>query len=453
MNLKKNQKIELYIDGITAQGSGVGNIGGMAVFVGNTALGDHVICHVIKVYKNYAIAKVHKILSPSKDRIDPECPVFPQCGGCSFRHISYDAECRLKYQKVQDAFLRIAHIDITPQEIIKAGRTKFYRNKAQYPVGFDGVLKVGFYANGSHRIIDSQKCLLQPDEFTQAVEVFRKWILKYNISVYNENTHTGLLRHIYLRQAPSTGEVLACAVINGETLPFDTHLADMLKTQLPNLKGFLININKDETNVILGDRCKLLWGQPYITDILCGYKFKISPLSFYQVNTEQTEKLYLKARQYAQLSKEDIVIDLYCGTGTIGLTMARHIKRLVGIEINEHAVLDAAQNAAINGIENAEFICADASAYVSKLKDQGGCPDVVLMDPPRKGLSKDLISTIAQMQPKKVVYISCDPATLARDCHIFSTLQYKTMSVTPVDMFPRTNHVETVALLQRPTDL
>lgn len=447
MLLKKNDEIKLTIDGVTTEGSGVGHYNGMAVFVANTAIGDEIEAHIIKAKKNYVIGKIKKILSPSSDRCNSDCPVSEQCGGCSFRHIKYESELKIKSQRVQDAFVRIGHLDVPIKPIVGAESVNNYRNKAQYPVGFDKDVKIGFYAPFSHRIIDCKCCNLAPEEFTIAVNTFDKFIKKYNISVYNEFQHKGLLRHIYLRKADSTGEILACAVVNGNNLPSKDKLVDMLKESVPNLKGFLLNFNTENTNVILSDKYELVWGQDYITDILCDLKFKISPQSFYQVNAKQAEKLYTKAKEYASLSKDDVLLDLYCGTGTIGLTMANDVKKLIGVEIVPNAIDDAKENAKLNGIENAEFICDDASGCAKELEKKGLKPDVILVDPPRKGLTPDLINTISDMNPKRVVYISCDPATLARDCKLFNDLEYKVVEATPVDMFPRTTHVETVAVL------
>ena len=449
MSIQKNQDIEITITGITTQGWGVGHLDGLAVFVANTAIGDTIIAHVIKAKKNYAIAKVAKIITPSQDRYEPDCDVFSQCGGCAFRHITYDSELKIKYRRVEDSFLRIGHMEITPKPIIGAKSIDGYRNKAQYPVSFDGELKIGFYAPNSHRIVNCMDCKLQPDEFGIALQVFKEFIKQYNIPIYNEKENIGLLRHIYLRKANATGEILACAVINGNELPNADKLAQMLLEKLPKLMGFVLNINKKDTNVILGTECKTVWGQDFITDVLCGCKFRISPLSFFQVNSAQAEALYAKAKEYANLSKDDVLLDLYCGTGTIGITMANEAKKLIGVEIIEQAVEDAKTNAQLNATTNATFICGDASDAVKQLEQEGEKTDVVLVDPPRKGLSKDVIETVVNMQPKRVVYISCDPATLARDCEIFNSLGYSVKEVTPVDMFPRTSHVEAIILMTR----
>lgn len=447
LSIYKNKRVEIFIDGVTTQGWGVGHIDGFAVFVANSAIGDTILAHIIKVKKNYAIGKLLDIIIPSPSRYEPDCPVFSQCGGCAYRHITYDSELNIKYKQVKEAFSRIGHMDINPQPIVSAKTIDRYRNKAQFPVGFDSELKIGFYAPYSHRIINCRDCKLQPQEFATALQVFDEFITQNHIPIYNEEKNKGLLRHIYLRKADATKEILACAVINGDELPNTQTLADNLKNALPNLKGFLININKSDTNVILGDKCKLIWGQDYITDILCGCSFRISPLSFYQVNSSQAQLLYEKAQEYANLSSDDILLDLYCGTGTIGLTMANKVKKLIGVEIIKQAVQDAKTNAEINNIQNAEFICDDATNAAKTLMKNNELPTVVLVDPPRKGLSPELVSTITQMQPNRIVYISCDPATLARDCALFEKSHYKVEELTPVDMFPRTSHVETCVLL------
>lgn len=449
MSISKNKRVEIFIDGVTTQGWGVGHIDGFAVFVANAAIGDTILAHIIKVKKNYAIGKLLDIIIPSPNRYEPDCPVFSQCGGCAYRHITYDSELNIKHKQVKEAFSRIAHMDINPQPIISAKNIDRYRNKAQFPVGFDGELKIGFYAPYSHRIINCRDCKLQPKEFTTALQVFDEFLSQNHIPIYNEKENKGLLRHIYLRKADATEEILACAVINGDNLPNANILAEKLKDALPNLKGFLININKSDTNVILGDKCNLIWGQDYITDVLCGCKFRISPLSFYQVNSSQAKMLYEKAQDYANLNSDDILLDLYCGTGTIGLTMASKVKKLIGVEIVESAVKDAKINAQINNITNAKFICDDASNAVKKMIENDELPSVVLVDPPRKGLSPELISTIAAIKPNRIVYISCDPATLARDCKLFEKSNYTVKELTPVDMFPRTAHVECVVLITR----
>lgn len=450
--LKKNQDIEIEITGITTEGSGVGHYDGIAVFVPNTATGDVIDCHIIKTKKNYAVGKINHILKAAKSRIAPDCDVFSRCGGCVFRHINYSAECEMKKQRVIDAFARLGHIEISPEEIIKSGRENRYRNKAQYPVRLEnGKLSIGFFAQNSHRVIDCSDCMLQPKEFGKIVSVFRTWIEKNNISVYNEETHKGLLRHIYIRKAFETNQVMVCAVINGHNLPKKDDLIVSLLKCTDNIASITVNENTNDSNVILGKKCYTIWGSDFIEDILCGVKVRISPLSFYQINRDQAEKLYYKAAEYAELSENDTLLDLYCGAGTIGLSMAKKVKKLIGVEIIPEAIEDAKINAEINGIDNAEFICGDAPEAAKILADRGIKPDVIIVDPPRKGCAPDLLDTIDRMNPDRLVYISCDPATLARDCAILKEKGYEVQKVTPVDMFPKTSHVETVVKLTKKT--
>ena len=449
--LKKNDKIAITIDSCTSLGSGVGKYNGMTVFAANTAPGDHVLLHIIKVKPNYAIGKVEKVIHPSKMRINPECPVFEKCGGCAFGHIDYEEELKIKAQQVKDNFKRLAGIDTEPKPIISGESDKRYRNKAQYPVQTDdkNLALIGFYAPHSHRVIDCADCLLQPEEFKKVTDVFRNWIRLFKITTYNELTKKGLLRHIYVRKAVKTGDLMVCVVINGNDIPFKDELIFELKDALPNLKSIIMNKNKKDTNVVLGDECVTLWGNGYITDELCGLKFDISPLSFYQVNHDTAEMLYSKAKEYANLHGNETVLDLYCGTGTIGLTMAKEAKEIIGVEIIPQAIENALENAKKNGINNARFICGDASRAADMLKAEGISPDVAIIDPPRKGCSRDLLETLAKMNPERIVYVSCDSATQARDVKILTELGYSFIEVTPVDMFPRAPHCETVVLLSR----
>ncbi|MBQ3150827.1 MAG: 23S rRNA (uracil(1939)-C(5))-methyltransferase RlmD [Clostridia bacterium] len=449
MILKKNDICTLNITDCTLSGSGVGHIDSLAVFVPASAVGDELQVHILKVKSNCAFAKIHKIINPSPDRIDSDCPVFPKCGGCAFRHISYEAELRIKENQVRENLRRIGKIDIDVDSIQPSPSVNAYRNKAQYPLSMQGgKLSIGFYAERSHRVIDCRRCQLQSDEFTVILSVFNDWILKNKIFIYDEVKHKGLLRHIYIRKGEKTGEILVCAVINGEKLPHQEELCDALLKKLPQIKSIVLNINKEKTNVILGKKCITLYGREYIEDELCSLRFRISPLSFYQVNALQAERLYNKAKELAD-PKGKTVLDLYCGTGTIGLTMAKTAKKVIGVEIIPDAVRDAKINAELNGINNAEFICADAGEAAKQLKENGIKPDVIIVDPPRKGCSEDVLQTIADFSPERLVYISCDSATLARDCAILKTLGYTVTAATPFDMFPRTGHVETVALLTK----
>lgn len=450
MPLKKNDIIRLEITSCSLQGCGIGRHEGMAVFVPAAAAGDTLLVHILKVKKSCAFGKVKEILKSSPDRVENDCPAFPQCGGCMFRHISYDAELKIKEAQVRENFRRIGGIDITPEPIIGADNQNGYRNKAQYPLekGENG-LKIGFYAQRSHRVIDCRACRLQPEAFTRILSVFDGYIEKYNIPVYDEESHTGLLRHIFIRMSPSTGDATVCAVINGGDIPHSDGLVTALTKACPEIKSIVLNINRENTNVILGEKCVTLWGGDYITDVLCGLKFRISPLSFYQVNAAQAEKLYKKAGDFAEFKGTETVLDLYCGTGTIGLTLSASAGRVIGVETVAQAVEDARINAAENNIENAEFICADAAEAAAELKTRGVSPDVVILDPPRKGCPPQLIETVAGMTPEKIVYVSCDSATQARDCRLFASKGYKVTRCAPVDMFPRTGHVECVVLMSR----
>lgn len=449
--VKKNEEIRIKIESISSQGSGVGHFDSQAIFVANTAVGDDIVAHIIKAKQNYAVGIISKIIKPSKDRIPVDCEAFSRCGGCAYRHISYKSELEGKYQRVKDALNRIGHIDITPNEIIGADECNRYRNKAQYPIGLSpkGDLVIGFYSPHSHRICDCTDCQLQPEVFRDIIGCIKKWILTTECTVYNEKNGRGLLRHIYLRRASVTGEIMVCLVINGKSVPNETKLVSSLISENHNIKSVVLNVNQKDTNVVLGDECINLYGDGYITDVLCSKKIRISPLSFYQVNHDQAEKLYGKAREYAQLNKDDVLLDLYCGAGTIGLSMVDDVKELIGVEVIPEAIDDAKFNAGLNGVTNARFICDDAKGTAKKLFDEGIAPDVVIIDPPRKGCDIQVLETIAQMAPERVVYVSCDPATLARDCERFAQLGYEVKEVTPVDLFPRTTHVECVALLNK----
>lgn len=450
MKLSKNDDIKLNIDSLTSEGSGIGRYDGFAVFVRGVVPGDEITAHIIKCSKNYAIAIVKDIIKPSKYRIESDCPVSDKCGGCSFRNVSYDEELKYKRTRVNDALERIGKLDIEVEEIIGADCTQNYRNKAQYPVSIcDGELFAGFYAYKSHRIICCDDCKLQPIEFKAGLDAFRIWAEKADITSYDENTGKGLLRHIYFRKGFATGDIMACAVINSGKLPQSELLVSLLKEKVAGLKSVVININREKSNVILGKESKTLWGDDYISDELLGKKFVISPNSFYQVNHAQCEKLYSKARDYANLGGDEILLDLYCGVGTIGLTMADRVKQLVGIEIIPQAIENAKINAELNNIDNAKFICADAPKGAEILKSEGIKPDVIILDPPRKGCAPSLFDTVCQMNPKRIVYVSCDSSTLARDLKILEEKGYKTKKVSAVDMFPRTPHIETVVLLSK----
>ena len=452
MELKKNDRINLKIESCSSNGSGVGKHNGMAIFVPATAIGDEITAHILKVKKNYAFAKVEKVITPSPDRIAPECPVYLKCGGCVFSHMTYEAESEIKANHVAECFRRIGGVSPEFESVIAAESDCRYRNKAQYPVSLEnGEIKTGFYSPHSHRVIHCPDCLLQPAEFENILGVFADYIKEKSVTVYDETNHRGLLRHIYIRKGSASGEIMVCAVINGKGLPDEADLVNALLEKEKSIASIIINSNTKDTNVILGAECRTLWGKDSIEDILCGLKFRISPLSFYQVNRNQAEKLYSKAAEYAALTGNETVLDLYCGAGTIGLSMADKAKEIIGVEIVPEAIEDAKINMNLNDIKNSRFICGDAADAAKVLKSEGIKPDVIILDPPRKGCSPEMLETAAQMKPDRIVYVSCDPATLARDCGILQTLGYTAKKATPVDMFPRTGHIECVTLLTHST--
>ncbi len=449
--IKKNDEIMLDITALTSQGSGVGHFDGFAVFVEGAAVGDRLLAHIIKVKSTYAVGVIRQLLRPSRDRVTPACPVAERCGGCSFQHISYAAECEHKRLRVQDALQRIGSFDLTVDEFLTTPHTEHYRNKAQYPIalGADGRTCVGFYAKRSHRIVDCRVCALQPPEFSALLDIIVRWAAEYGVSIYDEERGKGLLRHIYLRKGFATGDVMVCLVVTDRNVPHTDALTEALLAQNEHIKSVVLNVNAARTNVVLGSKCHTVFGSDYITDTLCGLTFQLSPLSFYQVNPAGAEILYRKAADLAALTGEETVLDLYCGTGTIGLSMAHKAKHVIGVEIIPQAIENAKENAKRGGIENAEFFCADAAQAAAKLLENGTAPDVVILDPPRKGCSTDTLQAVAAMGPDRIVYVSCDPATLARDCKTLQALGYTLKTAVGVDMFPRTVHVETVVLLCR----
>ncbi len=449
--LKKNQIITLEIDALGSQGEGIGRHEGIAVFVPATAPGDKIEARLLKVKKNLAYAKIESITEPSPDRIESGCKGFPQCGGCAYRHISYEAECRAKEQRVADAMRRIGGIDITPERFAACDAVGRYRNKAQLPCAPDknGKPCFGFFAGHTHRVVSVGDCALQPEGFAAIAAAVAEYMTRRRVTVYSEQTHSGTLRHLYMRRSVSTGETMVCLVINGKNLPAEEELVSAVRAADSSVSGVLVNSNRERTNVILGGDCRVLWGSEYITDSLLGVSFRISPLSFFQVNPPQAERLYAIAAEYAGVDEDTTLLDMYCGAGTIGLTMARKVKKLIGVEIVAPAVEDARENARLNGIDNAEFICADASRAAEMLAERGERPDVIIVDPPRKGCDEALLDCIAGMSPRRLVYVSCDPATLARDCARMAERGYRVEKLSAVDMFPRTVHVETVALLSR----
>lgn len=450
MQLKKNDEIQLNITALTSEGSAIGRKDGVPIFVRGGVPGDVVTAHIIKAKKNYAVARLQQVLEPSSHRVESDCPVSAQCGGCAFRTVDYAEELRFKQQRIDDAFQRIGHLDLQVEGVLAAPDTVRYRNKAQYPVQLqDGRPVAGFYAYKSHRVVPTGDCLLQCTDFSAGVAACLQWAEEHQISVYNEETGTGLLRHLYFRKGQATGQVLACVVINGTDLPGGDALCAALRAAVPGLVGVVLNSNTRRTNVILGDRDRVLWGKDELLDKLCGKTFAIGPHAFYQVNHDQCERLYALAGDFAGLTGDQVLLDLYCGVGTIGLTLADRCRRLIGVEVVPQAVENARENARRNGIKNAEFLCADAAGAATQLASQGVRPDVAIVDPPRKGCAPEVFAAIDKMGTQRLVYVSCDPATLARDLALLATMGYTARRACGVDLFPRTPHVETVVLLSK----
>ncbi len=449
--LKKNDLVTLKIEDLTNEGMGVGRVDGYVLFVPKTAVGDVIEARVLKPLTSHGFAKCEKLLTPSPDRVKVDCPVFMKCGGCLFRHISYDAELRIKKSWVDGHMKRLGGLDIVCDRILPSPAEIGYRNKAQIPCGKNNAGKsvFGFFAPHSHRIIESEHCALQPSFYGKITEIVEAFLTAYQIAPYDEETHKGLVRHLFIRDGRQSGEIMVCLVVNGNKLPHSDKLVDMLLSTGLNITSILLNINKKPGNEILGRETIVLHGKEGITDTLCGLSFDISPLSFYQVNHDGAEVLYGVAAEFAELTGEEILLDLYCGVGTIGLSMAKKAKKLIGVEVIPAAVENAKKNAAKNGIENAEFICADAGKAAETLAAEGIRPDVVVIDPPRKGCGEDVISAMAKMSPRRIVMVSCNSATAARDCKRLSEIGYMPTKMRAVDMFPRTGHVETVVLLSK----
>lgn len=447
--MEKNDVIQLEISGLTNEGSGVGRYEGMAVFVPFTAVGDVILCRIVKVMKSYAYGKVEELVSPSDDRVKNTCPVFGRCGGCSFRHISYEAELRAKDSFVRDAFSRIGGLEPEFMPISGSEQTEGYRNKLQMPVARtdEGEVVSGFYSERSHRVTPVKRCLLQPDIFADITDFVKQQVQKLKISVYNEHKHEGVLRHIFLRKGHYSDEICLCLVARRKT-PELVKLANNAMKRFEQLKGVVLNINKEKTNVILGKDEIVLCGSATISDTMCSKSVELSPKSFYQVNTPAAESLYKQAAEFAE-PRGKLVLDLYCGAGTIGLSMADEAKRIIGAEIVPEAVENAEANAKRNGVTNAEFICADAGQAASELARQELKPDVIIVDPPRKGCDEATLSACVQMSPERIVMISCNAATAARDCKWLSENGYEATKARAFDLFPRTSHVECVVLLQR----
>lgn len=448
--INKNDILQLTIIDVSSDGLGIGKSDGYVLFVSSAFVGDVVEVKVVKTLKNYGFAIITKILSPSPDRTPSDCSVFGKCGGCSFRHISYPAECSLKEKWVRDAMERIGGITVPVSPLLPSPSVNNYRNKAQFPAALDqnGDIDFGFYSKRSHRLINFENhCKLHPDIFFDVVSAVKEYCKLSGITVYNETLHSGILRHLFIRYAEATGEIMVCLVINGKNIPREKLLISCLTSAIPNIKSIVLNINTKKSNEILGTKCKILWGSPYISDILCGNRLNISPLSFYQVNRSCSELLYNTAFDLAELSEKDTLLDLYCGIGSIGLSAANRVNSVIGVEIVPDAIEDAKLNAAQNNISNARFICADAKVAAASFLNEGLSPSIVVIDPPRKGCDEEVLNSITSMAPDRILMISCNPSTAARDAKSLSALGYSVKKIQPVDMFPRTTHVETIVIL------
>ncbi|MDE6087014.1 MAG: 23S rRNA (uracil(1939)-C(5))-methyltransferase RlmD [Oscillospiraceae bacterium] len=449
MLLKKNEIYETEITGMTAEGNGVCRIDGFAVFVPVTAVGDQLKIKIVKVLKNYAFGIIQELLIPGAGRVNPDCPVFRQCGGCTFRHVDYSTELHYKSGFVQDAFDRIGKLHPVFEPILGSPEISHYRNKAQYPVATqNGKLVCGFYAKHSHRVIPYTDCSLHPEIFREILEYLLPALQNAHVSAYEEQSHTGELRHIYLRKGYHSGEIMLCFVTKVSIRKKLNFLA-ALRKQFPEIISICESVNPAKTNVIMGKTVEVLAGQNFITDTMCGNQIHISPQSFYQVNTAQAERLYSLAKEYAEFQGNELLLDLYCGAGTIGLSMADSVRKLIGVEIIPQAVENARENAQRSQITNAEFYCGDAGMIAGEFARQQLHPDVVILDPPRKGCDSAAIVAVADMQPDKIIMISCNAATCARDAALFSEYGYQIRKAGAVDLFARTSHCEMVLLMSR----
>ena len=447
--LEKNKIYEAAVVDYTAEGQGIARIEGCAVFVPNAVVGEVCRIRIEKAQKTWAAGKIVEILERSPHRVNRACPVAKLCGGCDFQHIDYEEETRLKAERVRQCLNRIGGENLEAVPILAAESTACYRNKAQYPVAAkNGRAYAGFFKAGTHQVIENHRCGILPPEMDAVKDIVIDYVNRYHVSVYDETAHAGLLRHIYVRRGVVSGQVLVCLAVNGRAIPKPGALIDALKA-VPGFATLVLTVNTKKGNVVLGDEYITLYGPGYIEDTLCGLSFRLSPRSFYQVNHAQAQRLYDTAIAQAQITKEDLVLDLYCGVGTITLCMAKAAGKVIGVEVVEQAVADARDNAERNGIENAEFFCGDAGQAALELEEKGIRPDVVVVDPPRKGLNADAIEAMAKMRPRRIVYVSCDPATLARDVALLKQRGYRVQNVIAADLFPRCSHVETVVLLSK----
>ena len=450
MEYRKNDIVTLKIEDCGIDGEGIGKADGFTVFVKDAVIGDTVRAKIMKAKKNYGYGRLEEIITPSPDRVEPKCQFARQCGGCQLQALSYEKQLEFKTSKVRGHLERIGGFtDIPMEKILGMDQPFHYRNKAQFPVGKskDGRIITGFYAGRTHSIIENRDCALGVTRNKEVLDRVIAYMEKFHIQPYDENTGKGLVRHVLIRYGFFTDEMMVCLIINGEKLPGEEALVKSL-CQIPETVSVMVNVNKKRNNVILGEKVRLLWGQPYITDKIGEISYQISPLSFFQVNPYQTGRLYGKALEYAQLSGNETVWDLYCGIGTISLFLAQKAKMVRGVEIIPAAIENAKENACLNGFDNTEFFVGKAEEVLpEQFARTGERADVIVVDPPRKGCDETLLSTIIKMQPDRVVYVSCDSATLARDLKYLCERGYELKKVCPVDMFPNTVSVETVVLL------
>ena len=446
---KKNASLTLEITGYTAEGMGVARWEGRVVFIPGTILGERWEVQLLKVKTNVAWGRAVRLLAPSPERVELDCPLAGRCGGCQYRHMTYEEELRAKRQRVQDALTRVGGVSLELPQVLGAENPLRYRNKVQFPVAQEKRgLAVGYYRSRSHDVLDVDDCLLQPETVTTLRRAFKGWMERYRVPAYDEGTCQGLIRHLYVR-TNQAGEALCCVVANGTRLPHAPELVQSLRQAAPTLAGLVLNTNTKDTNVILGPNYRTIWGRDFLEERLCGMTFRLSVPSFFQINRAQTERLYTQALEFAGLTGQETVLDLYCGIGTISLALAQRAGQVIGAEIVPEAVQDAQANAARNQVSNARFLCGDAGEAAFQLAAEGVRPQVICVDPPRKGLAPEVPEILASMAPERIVYVSCDPATLARDVKRFGELGYPAVKSQAVDLFPRTAHVETVVLLSK----
>lgn len=448
--VEKNKDYIVEIKGMGYEGEGVGKIDDFTIFIPGAIKGEKVNAKIVKVNKNFAFGKLLDVVEESSFRTDPICDIYKRCGGCQLQHLSYEGQLDFKGQRVKDAIERIGKINPEVLPVIGMENPYNYRNKVQLPVGeANGEINIGFYALRSHDIINMEKCYIQDEISEKIMTLVKQWMITNNIKAYDETTHTGVLRHLMIRKGFKTSEVMVVLVTRTNELPHKDEIINLLTSNVKEVVSVIQNINSEKTNVILGLKSNTLWGKDTIQDYIGKFKFNISPLSFFQVNPVQTEVLYNKALEYANLTGDEIVFDAYCGTGTISLFLAQKAKKVYGVEIIPEAIENAWENAKLNNVDNVDFLVGKSEQVIPDLIDKGIKADVVVVDPPRKGCERVLLEAIAKINPKRIVYVSCDAGTLARDLAILDELNYKTEKIQPVDMFPHTAHVETVVLIER----